>query len=62
MAKEEEKKQKEPQALFVVGEIPTETKPVIANTQTNEQYDIYLAIAKIMNDVEEIKNNIVAGE
>jgi len=50
MEKKEEKKN-----IWEVGEVPTQTQPVIYNTKDEKQYDIYQALAKILNDIEEIK-------
>jgi hypothetical protein len=52
MAEEKEKTKKE---LYIVGEVATQTSPVIVNTKTEETYRVEAAIAKLMNDVEELK-------
>lgn len=43
---------------FQVGAVAVQTEPVIVDTKTEEQYNMYTAIAKIMNDIEELKKAI----
>jgi len=43
---------------YFIASIPTETQPIIAHGKRNEQYEVISAIAKIMNDLEEIKEMI----
>lgn len=40
---------------FVVGQVATETKPMVVDTRTEETYSVETALAKIMNDLEELK-------
>ena len=47
----------EPRGYFIAS-IPTETQPIIAHGERDEQYEVISAIAKIMNDLEEIKEMI----
>lgn len=49
-------KTKEEDVLWKVGQVATQTQPVVYNTKTNEQYELIESIAKIMNDLEEIKD------
>jgi len=51
----EEKKTKEKKEIWVVGEVPTQTTPVVVNTATEEQLDIHLALARVLNDLEKLK-------
>lgn len=50
MAKEEK-----PKDRYTVGEVATETQPVIMDNETDTQYTIYTSLAHIMNDVEKLK-------
>jgi hypothetical protein len=43
------------EALWEVAQVPTEYGIAIVNKKTNEAFDINSAIAKIMNDLEELK-------
>jgi hypothetical protein len=52
--KEEKKEEKE--LIWQVGEVATQTTPIIINKITGEQLDIYLALASIKNDLEYIKS------
>jgi len=58
-----EEKEKEdvpkPKDRFVVGEVPTQHERVVYDQKTEKQYDLYGAIAKIMNDVEAIKKGLI---
>lgn len=54
MAKNEEKKE-EKKERFVVGEVPTQTAPVIVDKETDETYPVEQALAKILNDLDELK-------
>lgn len=54
MAKEE-KSQVEKKPTFVVGQVATETKQMVVDTRTEETYSVETALAKIMNDLEELK-------
>lgn len=59
MAKEkEEPKQEEktPKEKFVIGEIATQTAPVIVEAGTETTYTELTALAKIMNDIEKLKS------
>lgn len=44
---------------FEVVEIATETQPVINDVVNDERYDIYSALAKIMNDLESVKKAVL---
>lgn len=44
---------KEGSELWVVREVPTETQRVLYNRKTKEGLDLYSAIAKILNRIEE---------
>lgn len=58
--KEEEEKQEEKKDYFSVGEIATQTEQVIINNDNqDENYTVMQALAKIMNDLEEIKKSTV---
>ena len=59
MAKEEQEKTKNADEMYSLAEIATQTQPVILNNKTEEQYDIYAALGKILNDLDTIKKNIV---
>lgn len=54
MAKEETKEEK-PKERFVVGEIATQTAPVILDTETEEQYTEMTALAKILNTLTKVE-------
>lgn len=41
--------------VWMVGEIATQTQPVIVNTVTEEQLDLHLALARILNALEQLK-------
>jgi len=41
--------------VWVVGEVATQTQPVIVNTVTEEQLDIHLALVRILNTLEQLK-------
>jgi hypothetical protein len=56
-AKPEEKE--EEQQKYFVGEVPTQTAPVIVDRESNTQYSVELALAKIMNDIEELKKGLL---
>jgi hypothetical protein len=49
---------KEKAVRFQVGAVAVQTEPVIVDAKTEEQYNIYTALAKIMNDIEELKKAI----
>ena len=44
---------------YIIGEIPTQTDFVITTKEGDEQYNILTAVAKMMNDIEEIRDVIV---
>ena len=54
---EETKEQKQ---KYEIGEVATQTRPVIVNTETKQAYTELEALLKILKDVEELKNNIVS--
>ena len=51
-----EPKKEEIKEKYVLGYIATKTEPVIIDQDTEEQYDLHKMLAKIGNDIEEIKN------
>ena len=53
--KEEKVEPKKANPTFVVGQVATETKPMVVDTRTEETYSVETALAKIMNDLEELK-------
>jgi len=54
-----EKKEEVKNYKYAVGEIPTQTDYVIVDTENdNEQFNLLTAMAKLMNDVEEIKKTV----
>ena len=52
---EEKKEEKKEEARFQVGEVAETTRPVIIDTRTKEQYDLFTILASIKNDLEELK-------
>jgi len=52
---EEKPKEKKKEEVWIVDEVPTQTTLVVRNTKTNEILDLTGAIAKILNDLEELK-------
>lgn len=36
---------------FYVGEVATQTQPVIINAESSEQYDLYAAVAAMWNEL-----------
>lgn len=50
-----DEKNKEKKERFSVGEVATQTAPVIVDTKTNETYQIEAALAKILNALEDLK-------
>ena len=59
MAKEEVKEEEKKEGDWQVGEIATQTESVIVNKKTNEQLDIPLALAKVLNSIEELKKGLL---
>jgi hypothetical protein len=55
MVKDEKEQPKAEDSMWAVGEITTETQPVVFNRKTNEQFSIYAALAKILNQLEDLK-------
>lgn len=51
----QEQEKKEPVYKFQVGQVPKEYEPVIVDTDTEEVYTVLTALAKIMNDVNDLK-------
>ena len=51
--KEEKKKEK-----YIIGEIATQTAPVIIDTETKAQYTELTMLAKIANDIEKVKKSL----
>lgn len=54
-----EEKKEEIKEIFSVIEIPTQTTQVFHNNKTNENYDMFMLLAKIANDVQLLKKNLV---
>ena len=50
-----EKKEEVKTEKWVVTEIPETTKPAIVDTEKKEVYTIETALAKILNDLEQLK-------
>jgi len=50
----EEVNEETPEGYYVAS-IPVQTEPVIVHSNSKEQYDIISGIARIMNDIAEIK-------
>ena len=59
MAKEKQEEKEEDASKYKVGEVATQTEPVIIDTEENIQYPIITALAKIMNDIEELKKGLL---
>ena len=55
---EEKIEKKAAKEKYVVGEVPTQTAIVIVDTETNTQYNVELALAKILNDLEKILKSL----
>ena len=55
MAKEEVKEKEVKKEKYMVGEVATQTQPVIVNTETDETYTVEIALAKVLNELEVIK-------
>jgi len=45
-------------APFSVVEVPTQFGLGIRNTATNEVYDVYAALSKLLSDVEDVKKHV----
>ena len=43
---------------YIVEQAPTQYTPVVYDQETKAAYDVYAALAKLMNDVENIKKHI----
>ena len=57
--KTEEPKEQKQKERYQVGEITTQTAPVVIDTENkNEAYTVDAALAKIMNDLEFIKKHL----
>jgi CMP-2-keto-3-deoxyoctulosonic acid synthetase len=56
MAKEETKEA--PQKKWAVGQVPTATKEVIVNTETQQPLIAEEGIALVLNEIEEIKETL----
>lgn len=56
--KEETPPKKEEEPLHVVKQVPTEYANVIVNTKTKEQDDHLTALAKILNNTQEILDRL----
>lgn len=49
-----EKEKKEQKDIWVVGEVATQTQPILLNTKTEEQLEVTSALAKILNNQEKL--------
>ena len=56
---EENKKQEEKKQRYEVIEVSTQSVPMIHDAETNEQFDVSIAVCKILNGIEEIKNQVI---
>ena len=56
---EEQKEKTKKQERYEVVEVTTQTTPVIRDTHTEENFDMYIAICKALNSLEEIKDQIM---
>lgn len=55
MAKPEKKEEKEETYRYVVGQVPTQTEPMIIDNETDDQYNIYHCLASIMNKLDDLE-------
>jgi len=61
LSDEEEQEQRKPQQqeeyeeLWEIGEVATQTAPVLVNKETKEQLTIEQGILRILNDLDELK-------
>lgn len=46
----EKDEKKDEKKVWAVGAVPTETQPVIVNQETEEQLDLYSAVAELLNN------------
>jgi len=51
----EEKPKEKKEEIWTVSDVPTQTAPMVVNTETKEAYPIEEALAKILNDLEALK-------
>ena len=51
----EEKKER-----FIVGEVTTQTQPIIKDTESEKVMDVYEALATLLNDVALIKKQVIS--
>ena len=54
-----EKEPKKKQVRFEVTEVATQTGPAIRDNETDEVFDIQIAICKILNDVADLKKQLM---
>jgi len=52
----EEEKKEENKPTWIVGEVATQTQPILVNTETEENFDLYNAVAILLNKVEELSS------
>lgn len=45
---------KEEKVRYRVDEVATQTQPVIVDNETDETYDLYAALVKILNELEKL--------
>jgi len=57
--KEETKQVSQENLRYVVKEVPTQTEKVFVDQETDEVYDMFLFINKMMNDLSIIKKQLV---
>jgi len=58
MTKDEEKAEEKPKEKWIVSEVPDTFKPAIVDTEKKEVYAIETALAKILNELEQIKKAV----
>lgn len=58
MTKDEKENSEKPKEKWIVTEIPETTKPAIVDTEKKEVYTIETALAKILNELEQIKKAV----
>lgn len=51
---EEEPEEAKEEGVWGVADIPTQTAPVITNKNSKENYDIFTAMAHLLNKVDEL--------
>lgn len=59
MAKEKQEEKKQEEKNWIVGDVATETKPVIYNKQTEESLELHEAMALILDKLDKIQKATV---